>query len=53
MPPVFSTVGSFCSDNCEVCLKEVDKREYFNLRWQKNEDGYSVCSLYRENVGCN
>ena len=28
-----------CPDNCKVCKEEIDKREYYDCRWQKNEDG--------------
>ena len=41
-----------CPNNCKVCQKEEDKREYYNLRWKKNEDGYTVCGVCNEKLGC-
>ena len=34
-----------CTDNCKVCQEEEEKREYYDRRWQKNEDGYNVCGM--------
>ena len=28
------------------------KREYFDLRWAKNEDGYTICGICRVKLGC-
>ena len=39
-------------DNCKVCQEEVDQREYYDVRWQKNEDRYTICGMYREKLGC-
>ena len=41
-----------CPDNCKVCQKEVDKREYYDCRCQENEDGYTVWGACREKLGC-
>lgn len=41
-----------CPDNCDICQEKVDKCEYYDLRWQKNEDGYTVCGVCREKLGC-
>ena len=40
-----------CPNNCKVCQAEVDKREYYECRWQKNEDGYTGYGMCRENLG--
>ena len=37
-----------CPDNCKFCQEEVDKREYYDRRWRKNEDGHTVCEMYME-----
>lgn len=29
-----------CSDNCNVCQAKLDRCEYFDCRWQENEDRY-------------
>ena len=41
-----------CPDNCKVCQEEVINREYYDCRWQKNEDGYTVCGMCMEKSGC-
>ena len=41
-----------CPDSFKVCQEEVDKREYYDCRWQKNEDGYTVCGMCMEKLGC-
>ena len=41
-----------CLDDFKVCQEEVDKREYYDLRYQQNEDGYTVCRVCRGHLGC-
>ena len=41
-----------CPDNCKVCREEIDKREHYDCRWQRNEDGYTVCGMCMETLGC-
>ena len=38
--------------NCKVFQEEVEKSEYYYCRWQKNEDGYTVCGMCMEKLGC-
>ena len=40
-----------CPDNSKFCQGEVDKREYYDCRWQENEDGYIVCRMCRKKLG--
>ena len=41
-----------CPDNCKVCQEEEEKREYYDCRWQKNEDGCNVCGMCRKMLRC-
>ena len=42
-----------CPDNCKVCQEEIDKCEYYDGRWQKKKkDGYTVCGMCMEKLGC-
>ena len=41
-----------CLDDCKVCQEEVDKREYYDLKQQQNEDRYIVCGVCRGNLVC-
>ena len=41
-----------CTDNCKVCQEEEEKREYYDRRWQKNEDGYNVCGMCMKMLRC-
>ena len=41
-----------CPGNYKVCQEEVDKHEYYDCRWQKNEDGYIVFGMCMEKLGC-
>ena len=50
---IYGTITiSSCPENCKVCQEEVDKREYYDYRWQKNEAGYIVCGMCMEKLGC-
>ena len=33
---------NFCLDDCNVFQEEVNKHEYYDCRWQENEDEYTV-----------
>ena len=41
-----------CPENCKVYQEEVAKREYYDCRWQVNEEEYSVCGMCTEKLGC-
>ena len=47
-----TTTICLCPGNYKVCQEEVYKREYYDCRWQKNEDGYTVCGMCMEKLGC-
>ena len=32
-----------CPDNWQLCQDEVDRRDYNDLRWKKDDDGYTRC----------
>ena len=34
---------SKCLDDCKVCEKDVDRKEYNSIRWTTDFDGYAVC----------
>ena len=34
-----------CPEDCKLCHKEADRKEYISLRWKKNKDGYDVCGI--------
>ena len=35
-----------------LCQDAVDKFEYFDLRCQKNDDGYTACGVCNEKLEC-
>ena len=41
-----------CPDECPVCQDAIDKCEYFDLRCQKNDDGYTACGVCNEKLEC-
>ena len=41
-----------CPDNCKVCQEEIDKRKYYDYRWQESEGGCTSCEICSEKLGC-
>ena len=39
-----------CPDECRICEKVVEEREYYEYRFQKNLDGYTVCGVCNDKV---
>ena len=39
-----------CLDDCELCQKEVDRREYDACRWKVDEDDYTRCAECNEKL---
>ena len=44
---------STCAEDCKVCEKEADRKEYNHNRWKTNVDGYLVCGTCHDKLGPN
>ena len=42
-----------CEEDCKVCEKEADRKEYNFNRWKTNVDGYLVCGNCHDKLGSN
>ena len=50
----YHACGHIINGTIAICLypEEVDKREYYDCIWQKNEDAYTVYGRCMEKLGC-
>ena len=40
-----------CPEDCKVCEKEIDRKEYNAIRWSTSSDGYCVCGSCYDKLG--
>ena len=45
--------NSTCEEDCEVCKKEADRKEYNFNRWKINVDGYLIYGNCHNKLGSN